>query len=234
MTSSRRSWQRLAEYLRGRFRVVAYDQRGHGDSAGVPGPMTLAQGVDDLQCVADALGEPIAVLIGHSWGGAVTLLASESLPVARVVAIDPMVVQASSTWYEEFAQELAAVLELEPEERAARIRKENPAWSERDVDAKLHALHAMSIEPLIRLESENPPESWDLRDAIATCRTPLLLLTAEPDESINDVSVQAYLQSHRSPAVDIRTLPGGHNLHRAAFTAFAEALESVLQGHADA
>jgi len=45
MTSSRKSWERLARHLAGRFRVVAYDQRGHGDSAGIDGPMSLERGV---------------------------------------------------------------------------------------------------------------------------------------------------------------------------------------------
>ena len=48
MTSSRKSWQRLAEHWNGRARVAAYDQRGHGDSAAVSGPMALERGVADL------------------------------------------------------------------------------------------------------------------------------------------------------------------------------------------
>ena len=42
--SSRKSWVRTAEALAGSFRVFAYDQRGHGDSATVAGPMTSEGG----------------------------------------------------------------------------------------------------------------------------------------------------------------------------------------------
>ena len=91
MTSSRKSWERLANFFDGRFRMVAYDQRGHGDSAGITGPMSLERGVRDLENVVAALGEPVDALVGHSWGGAIAIAGGRRLPVQRVVAIDPMV-----------------------------------------------------------------------------------------------------------------------------------------------
>ena len=54
ITSSRRAWIRTAKALQSRYRVFAYDQRGHGDSAIVSGPMTLARSLDDLRVVARA------------------------------------------------------------------------------------------------------------------------------------------------------------------------------------
>ncbi|MDQ6779717.1 MAG: alpha/beta hydrolase, partial [Candidatus Eremiobacteraeota bacterium] len=74
ITSSRKAWLRTAHVLGERFRVFAYDQRGHGDSAAVTGNMSLERSLADVRDVAAAIGEPVA-LIGHSWGGAVVLLA---------------------------------------------------------------------------------------------------------------------------------------------------------------
>src|ERR1700761_818483 len=73
--SSRKSWARTAEFFAASYRVYAYDQRGHGDSAAITGPMTHAQLVADLETVARAIDGPLAALIGHSWGGAMVLKA---------------------------------------------------------------------------------------------------------------------------------------------------------------
>ena len=124
MTSSRRSWQRLARHLDGSYRLFAYDQRGHGGSAAVTGPMSLERGVRDAQNVVAAIGEPVDVLLGHSWGGAVAMMAGSTLPVARVAAIDPMIHQVSEEWYEEYLEELRDLFTLtgdDRDERRARI-----------------------------------------------------------------------------------------------------------------
>jgi pimeloyl-ACP methyl ester carboxylesterase len=66
--ASRRGWARIGEHLAGRARVVAYDQRGHGD-ASARSPMTVERTLGDLGEVVASLGEPVHALIGHSWGG---------------------------------------------------------------------------------------------------------------------------------------------------------------------
>jgi pimeloyl-ACP methyl ester carboxylesterase len=228
MTSSRLSWQRLAQRLDGRFRVVAYDQRGHGDSAEVTGPMSLERGVRDAENVFAALGEPVDVLLGHSWGGAVAILAGLDLPAARVAAVDPMIAQASGAWYEAYIEELRDSFLLEGAERDARTREEFAEWSPLDIGAKVHAVHSMTTAPIEGLWKENPPETWDLRDVIAHYGKPLLLLVAAAGESINDDVVLADVEREHAPSVSIARLPGGHNLHRNEFERFAEIFESWL------
>jgi len=122
MTSSRKSWERTALHLRGRFRVVSYDQRGHGDSSGVTGPMTIERAVRDLENVVASLGETPHALLGHSWGGAVVILAGRSLPVRRVVAIDPGLRQLPQQWYREMLEEIAPTFALQGAARDAYVR----------------------------------------------------------------------------------------------------------------
>ena len=50
----------------------------------------------------------------------------------------------------------------------------------------MHAVHAMTTEPIERLFRENPPLVWDLRPVVADYPKPLLLLLAAPGEGIND------------------------------------------------
>jgi len=230
MTSSRRSWERLARHLDGRFRVIAYDQRGHGDSSGIAGPMSLDRGVADLQNVAAALGESVDTLVGHSWGGAVAVEGGLQLPVRRVVAVDPMIRNAGDAWYEEYLEELREHFALVGEARDARTRADNAAWHPLDVEAKVHAVATMTPDPIAGLMRENPPERWDLRPAIARYDKPLLLAMAARGEGINEDSSVDDVAAHRSPTVEIVEFPNaGHNLHRTAFEAFAAALDRFLK-----
>jgi pimeloyl-ACP methyl ester carboxylesterase len=229
MTSSRKSWDRLARHVEGRYRLVAYDQRGHGDSAGVEGPMTLERGICDLGNVVAALGEPVDTLVGHSWGGAIAVLAAPHLPVRRVVAIDPMIHQAAIAWYDEYLAELREQFALSGSARDARTREAYAEWDPLDVEGKVHAVHAMTVEPIARLMRENPPAGWDLRPAIAAFPKPLLLAMADAGEGINDDAAVETVARERSRLVELRSFPrAGHNLHRTDFDAFASAFDEFL------
>lgn len=64
------TWQDWAEGLRGQFRVVRFDQRGHGLTGPAPdGNYALAGYTGDVDAVADALGLSQFVLVGSSMGG---------------------------------------------------------------------------------------------------------------------------------------------------------------------
>jgi pimeloyl-ACP methyl ester carboxylesterase len=228
MTSSRRSWLRLAKRYADRFRVFAYDQRGHGDSAAVKGPMVLERAVRDLENVATAIGGA-DVLVGHSWGGAAVVRGGLRMPIRAVVAIDPMIVQVGDDWYEEYVEELNATFRFTGAERDERTREEYAEWSPDDVEGKVHAVHAMTAEPIARLRDENRGGDWDLRDEIAHYDKPLLLVMAGPGGSIVPADVTAEVKARHSPHVRIETMQDqGHNLFRTDFDGFAALLDNFL------
>ena len=68
------------EALQKRFRVIAYDLRGHGKSGIGDGQYTLEFFVDDLIGLLDHLGIERAVLCGLSMGGYIALRAVERNP----------------------------------------------------------------------------------------------------------------------------------------------------------
>lgn len=89
--NDRTVWDAQLEHLRARYRVVAYDQRGHGDSAAAPaGDYTLAALADDLEAVRRQLGLGPMVLVGHSMSGAVITTYAGRHPdaVAGLVYVD--------------------------------------------------------------------------------------------------------------------------------------------------
>lgn len=66
-----RMWAGLVEALSPRFRVVAFDARGHGASPVPPRPYTLEAMADDAAALLDRLGIARAHWVGLSMGGMV-------------------------------------------------------------------------------------------------------------------------------------------------------------------
>lgn len=65
-------WDAQVAHLRARHRVVAFDQRGHGESTpAAAGGYTVDALADDLEAVSRALDLGPIVLVGHSMGGGV-------------------------------------------------------------------------------------------------------------------------------------------------------------------
>lgn len=76
------SWHFQRKALRGRYRLVLWDQRGHGRSAtGPAGSATIDQVGADLGAVLDAVAPtgPL-VLVGHSMGGMTVMALAEQRP----------------------------------------------------------------------------------------------------------------------------------------------------------
>ncbi len=228
MTSSRRSWGRLAEHLGSRYRLYAYDQRGHGDAADFSEPMTLAQCAADAAAIARAIDEPIEILVGHSWGGAVAIASAEQIAARHVLAIDPMLVQLSESWYDEFLVELARQFSLSGEDRARAIRGAYAAWHPLDIEGKVHAVATMSVAPIVGLRDENPPDTWDLRERALDYRLPLLLALPAVEESIIPEETYRRLLDGAARETIVATLPGDHNLHRTAFAPLVEIVDRWL------
>jgi len=229
MTSSRLSWERTASHLAGRFRVVAYDQRGHGDSARVTGPMSIARAVRDLENVVAGLGEPPFALLGHSWGGTVVIEGGRTVPADRVVAIDPALRQLSDAWYAEFLDELAPLFALHGEARAAKVREDYADWPEIDRERKVHAVATMTAEPIARLRDENPGETWNAFPALADYPKPLLLAMADPENSIVASDDLVRVRVIGGAHVEIAVVPeSDHNLHRTSFDRFTAILDRFL------
>jgi pimeloyl-ACP methyl ester carboxylesterase len=232
MTSSRRAWTRLARRIERDHRIVAYDQRGHGDAADFRGPMRLQQHVADLEDVLASVDAENATLIGHSWGGAVAILAGASHRVRGVIAIDPVLRVLPGTFVRDYLEDTEAMAALGPQERERMVRSSYPAWHALDVEGKWHAVKRMTAEPIARLGAENRVDEggWDLRETIEAYPKPLLVLAAGPDDSVMSRDDVAHVEKRGGPNVRLVAFGSeGHNLHRTAFDAFAAEVEAFVQ-----
>jgi sigma-B regulation protein RsbQ len=88
----REYWKHQVEVFAADCRVVALDQAGHGES-GKGRKVWTADGLaGDVQAVVKALGPKRVILVGHSMGGWVALLAAKRMPgtVVAVIGVDTL------------------------------------------------------------------------------------------------------------------------------------------------
>jgi len=88
-----RIWAPYADQLAPRYRVVAVDTRGHGDSSKPESGYGWDQQASDLEAIMDALGLRAALGVGHSAGATAIALAAAARPelFAKAVLIDPII-----------------------------------------------------------------------------------------------------------------------------------------------
>jgi pimeloyl-ACP methyl ester carboxylesterase len=73
------NWAPVLPRLTRRFRVVAYDRAGSGDSDRTD-RLSISAEVDDLVALLDRVGS--SIVVGHSWGGLLAQLAATRRPEA--------------------------------------------------------------------------------------------------------------------------------------------------------
>ena len=85
-------WKNQVNEFAADYRVVALDQAGHSESGKNREHWTVSSLADDVESVAKALGLNRIILIGHSMGGPVALMAAKRMPgkVIGIVAVDTL------------------------------------------------------------------------------------------------------------------------------------------------
>lgn len=88
-SATRHAWDAVVPHLADEFALVVPDRRGRGDS-GDADAYSLDREVADLRAVlGDIDGDP--VVFGHSFGGLLTLAATEEIHFDRIVLYEPAV-----------------------------------------------------------------------------------------------------------------------------------------------
>jgi 3-oxoadipate enol-lactonase len=180
--TTREMWAPQLEPLSERFRVIAFDHRGHGGSEVPPGPYSIEDLGGDVVELLNSLLVERASYVGISLGGAVGLWLAENAPdrFHRFVLMCPPAYPAAGAqvWTD----------------RAAQVRAEG---TQSIVDATLGRWFLpefKDIEPLREQLLNTSDEGYaaccealgamDLRDELAEITAPVLLITAESDTSI--------------------------------------------------
>ncbi|VTR97492.1 Marine sediment metagenome DNA, contig: S01H1_L07134 OS=marine sediment metagenome GN=S01H1_16961 PE=4 SV=1: Abhydrolase_6 [Gemmata massiliana] len=88
----REYWKNQADAFAAEYEVVTVDQAGHGASGKDRKAWTVDALAGDVESVVKDLGLKRVILVGHSMGGPVSLLAAKRLPgtVVAVVGVDTL------------------------------------------------------------------------------------------------------------------------------------------------
>jgi pimeloyl-ACP methyl ester carboxylesterase len=88
----REYWKHQVGALAADYRVVALDQAGHGESGKDRKAWTVDSLAGDVEAVVRALGLKRVILVGHSMGGPIALVAARRMPgtVVAVIGVDTL------------------------------------------------------------------------------------------------------------------------------------------------
>ncbi len=248
-----RSWDWVARALRKRWHVIAPDLRGHGDSGWAVGGMyAIADFVLDLANLIDALKVDRLHMVGHSLGGAVSLMYTGVYPerVARLVAIEglgppPQMIaklQVRAPWerMQDWVKQMRGLAARLPrryeslEAAAARMREENAFLSEEQalhltvhgVNRNEDGTYSWKFDNYVRAFAPYRFDVDDMRSLWARINCPTLLVRGA-DSWASDPTVDGRDQPFR----DARcvTIPAaGHWVHHDQLGAFLETVGGFL------
>ena len=231
-------WNDVLPALTERWHVFALDLRGHGGSghARSAAEYHALRNADDVCQLLRARVPGKAVLMGHSWGGFITLvcggLARENLRGLVLEDAPLYIAQDSSSgppqymnlfrWFYQLKQAHGGLDEL----RAALLAADPAAGPEMNEGRaqRLFALDARFIECI--LQPGCAGGGVDLAAAARAAECPILLLQADPAKgaALRGAEIDIVLRS--AGCARLVQFPGsGHTIHREQSAAFLQALQ---------
>ena len=180
--------------------VILYDQRGRGESSAPadPSSATIDDDAADVGALRRALGVRRWDVLGHSWGGGISMLgaAADESGIRRMVLVDP--VWPTSKWMPVVRRNVLERLTGEQREAVARIPEEALGTP----DPELHSTYSRAVYPAWFADGElasrfTPPhaisstgaavlarlrrEGYDWRDRLRALSTSTLVIHGEQD-----------------------------------------------------
>lgn len=125
-------WDETMAFFQKRYRVIAYDARGHGHSEIPDSPEAYSQDimVQDMRSIMDTLGIAQAIVGGHSMGANVALNFALQYPT-RCLGLITVGIGSGSTnrqWYQDWHDKLAYLAEERGMAAFLLEMKKLPAW----------------------------------------------------------------------------------------------------------
>lgn len=195
LASNSRWWLLVAPLLAQRFRVLALDQRGHGESDKPDSGYDFTTIAADLAAFIDALELERPIIVGHSWGSEVALQYAASYPErpAGVVLTEGGYLDISArpgmTW-ERAEQQMAPpdLTRVKPQDLIERAKRWElgSVWSD-EVEAALMGNFALAEDGTLRPHFERANHMqvvrayWEQRpsELCSSVRCPVLVIAAE-------------------------------------------------------
>jgi len=227
-------WEPLARRLadQGR-RVIAYDNRGSGESSVTPAPYTTAQMAGDALALIDHLGLATVDVFGISMGGMI----AQELALAAPERVGHLILGCTHAGVRHAApapEAAGRAFALRTDDWALRMRTLAPFAFARGVDPSLLrafiAKKSRDVQDPIGYRAQiQAVLAHDTADRLARIRSPTLILTGDDDRIIPGESGD--LLAERIPHAQLQIIPGtGHLFFLEAPAQTLELLGGFLAG----
>lgn len=203
------SWDGVIARLGPGFRCLAYDLRGHGLSAKVPGPYTIDNFVADLAALTGHLGWTRVDLAGFSLGGII----AQAFALAHPDAVRTLTIISSiaGRTEEERARAIKRAETLATAGAGAHLTNAVERWFTDDFRRR----HPEVVAARQTLSRSNDPACYaatyrvlaetDLADRLTEIRCPALIMTGEEDQG--STPRMARLMADRIAGAECHILP---------------------------
>jgi 3-oxoadipate enol-lactonase len=227
-------WDAQARDLAGKFRVLRYDQRGHGKSEAPGGRYTFELLIADALALMDALNIGKANFAGLSMGGATALGLAQRHPdrVARAIVADSgcaSTPQSAQQWEERIAVAQKGGMEPLVEPTVTR-------WFPPDVLAG-KAPYLDAVRAMIRATPVNgfvgcaaALADHDFRSAVSATQPPVLFIAGEKDAGGAVATAMKGLHQALSGSRYVELAGAGHISNLDDPAGFTRALREFLEG----
>ncbi len=240
-TGHARSWDSFAGAMTDRYRVLALDQRGHGETSWAPADRYgVADMADDLAAFARALGLKNFSLLGLSMGGMVTMEYAGRKPPelerAVIVDIGPEIVTAGaerirtgvreSDIFESRDAAFAAARRANPRPPEAHHRHRVDYSLMRTEDGKWTWRYDRALRSPNTLRPRNPESAWK---SCANIAVPTQLIRGELSDILSIEVAKRMMETIPDLRFD-QVLNSGHSVPLDAPDAFLAAAREFLTG----
>src|SRR5215831_8348919 len=233
LTDNGRYWSRTATALEDMYDVVMLDQRGHGLSDQPVSGYSDADMAVDAAAVIQALDLAPAAVLGHSMGGAVTIVLAGTHPalMSPALLLDPALIHASNTDAEHYRQRRQAwykrnleAKKFAEEELARRCLTQHPAWDPEDCRYWAESNLEVYPEAIVQFTVQHP---W--QDTLPQMQCPTLLIHGEKARgSIIGEALAADIMRHAPHVKAAPIAKAGHSPQRDQFPAYIAAVRAFL------
>ena len=206
------------------WRADAVDLRGHGTAPRSLDYTLAAYGADVAATRPDGDG-PWDLVIGHSLGGAASVLATAADPswTRRLVLIDPAI---SLTDRDRDIVRDSQTRSFDDPTQAA-VRAEHPHWHPHDIELKALSAQQASRWAVEQTSAQNP--EWDVTDAALRISVPTHVVASDPAVYSIFRGKPAEAAVAPNPRISVSVVAdAGHSPHRDRPEATIEALFAAL------
>jgi len=240
-TGHARSWDSFAEAMTDGYRVLALDQRGHGETGWAPADRYgVGDMADDLTAFVKALGLRSFSLLGLSMGGMVTMEYAGRRPaeLARAVIVDigPEIVTAGaeriragvreSDIFESRDAAFAAARATNPRPPVAHHRHRVDYSLMRTDDGKWTWRYDRALRSPNTLRPRNPEAAWK---SCANIEVPVQLIRGELSDILSVEVAKRMMETIPNLRVDV-VKNSGHSVPLDAPDGFLAAAREFLSG----